>query len=159
MTIDTAPAAVNTVDFADLESLIGKDLGATSWRTIAQDRIDLFAEATDDPQWIHTDPVRAKDGPFGTTIAHGFLTVSLLIPMLEELLSVQGVTTKINIGMNTVRLTAPVKVDSRIRLVGRIVSVTPTKGDGKEFVWDCTVEIEGAQRPALVAEAVWRFLP
>lgn len=155
----TETEAVNVVEFADLESLVGVPLGATPWMSISQDRINLFADATDDPQWIHTDPVRAKDGPFGTTIAHGMLTVGLLIPLLERLLSVRNVTTKINIGLNRVRFTAPVPVDSRVRLSATIVSVEPTKGGGKEFVWDGTIEIEGSQRPALVAQAVWRFLP
>lgn len=158
-TIDAAATGGTVVDFADLESLVGKPLGATAWMPISQDRINLFADATDDPQWIHTDPQRAKDGPFGTTIAHGMLTVGLLIPLFEQLLSVQNVGTKINIGLNRVRLTAPVPVDSRIRLTATITSVEQTKGGGKEFVWDGTVEIEGAARPALVAQAVWRFLP
>ena len=159
MTTESPVTAMTTIDFADLESLVGKPLGATPWMTISQERINVFADATDDPQWIHTDPVRAKDGPFGTTIAHGMLTVGLLIPLFEQLLAVQHVTTKINIGLNKVRLTAPVPVDSRIRLTATIASVAPTKGGGKEFVWDGVVEIEGAERPALVAQAVWRFLP
>jgi acyl dehydratase len=131
MTTESPVTAMTTVDFADLESLVGKPLGATP----------------------------AKDGPFGTTIAHGMLTVGLLIPLFEQLLAVQHVTTKINIGLNKVRLTAPVPVDSRIRLTATIASVAPTKGGGKEFVWDGVVQIEGAERPALVAQAVWRVLP
>ena len=131
-----------TVHFDDLASLIGVPLGATEWLTITQDRINTFADATGDPQWIHVDPERAKSGPFGTTIAHGYLTLSLIVPLFVDLLDVEGVTTKLNYGFNKVRFPAPVEA------VG---------GGGKQITWAGTVEIEGSDKPACVAEPVYRF--
>jgi acyl dehydratase len=148
-----------TVAFDELESLVGTPLGATEWMDITQARIDTFAEATDDPQWIHVDPERAKDGPFGTTIAHGYLTLSLIVPLFTGLLDVDGVTTKLNYGLNKVRFPSPVKVDSRIRLVASITDVKAVGGGGKEITWAGTVEVEGSDKPACVAEPVYRFYP
>ncbi len=148
-----------TVAFDELESLVGTPLGATEWMDITQARIDTFAEATDDPQWIHVDPERAKDGPFGTTIAHGYLTLSLIVPLFTGLLDVGGVTTKLNYGLNKVRFPSPVKVDSRIRLVASITDVKAVGGGGKEITWAGTVEVEGSDKPACVAEPVYRFYP
>ena len=102
------------VDFDTLLTLSGKDLGATDYRQITQDQINLLADATDDHQWIHTDPERAKDGPFGAPIAHGFLTLSLIIPFWGELFDVEGVTTKVNYGLDKVRFTSPVTVGSKV---------------------------------------------
>ena len=148
-----------TVPFDELESLVGKPLGATEWMPITQERINTFADATDDPQWIHVDPERAKDGPFGATIAHGYLTLSLIVPLFTGLLDVDGVTTKLNYGLNKVRFPSPVKVDSRIRLVASITDVKTVGGGGKEITWAGTVEVEGSDKPALVAEPVYRFYP
>ena len=148
-----------TVHFDDLAFLIGVPLGATEWLTISQDRINTFADATGDPQWIHVDPERAKSGPFGTTIAHGYLTLSLIVPLFVDLLDVDGVTTKLNYGLNKVRFPAPVKVDSRIRLVAQITEVETVGGGGKQITWAGTVEIEGSDKPACVAEPVYRFYP
>ena len=105
-----------SIHFNDLESLIGKNIGSTDWMTITQQRINAFADATDDPQWIHVDPERAKTGPYGTTVAHGYLTLSLIVPLFTDLLQCDGVTAKVNYGLNKVRWPAPVKVDSNIRL-------------------------------------------
>ena len=102
-----------TVAYTDLPSLVGTDLGFTDWREITQEQVNTFADAADDHQWIHTDPERAKDGPFGAPIAHGFLTLALLIPMWESLLDVDGVTTKVNYGLDKVRFVSPVKVGAR----------------------------------------------
>jgi acyl dehydratase len=132
------------------------DLGHSSWLTVDQKRVDTFADATDDHQWIHVDPERAATGPFGGTIAHGYLTLSLLIPLWSELLTVEGVAMAVNYGLNKVRFPAPVPVGSRIRVHGAIVSVTEVKG-GAEIVVDLTVEIEGRDKPACVAQAVYRF--
>ena len=148
-----------TVPFDELESLVGKPLGATEWMPITQERINTFADATDDPQWIHVDPERAKDGPFGATIAHGYLTLSLIVPLFTGLLDVDGVTTKLNYGLNKVRFPSPVKVDSRIRLVAQLTDVKEVGGGGKELTWAGTVEIEGSDKPACVAEPVYRFYP
>lgn len=147
------------VHFDNLASLVGQPLGATEWMTIGQDRINTFADATGDPQWIHVDPERAASGPFGTTIAHGYLTLSLIVPLFVELLEVQGVTTKLNYGLNKVRFPAPVKVGTRIRLVAQLTDVKEVGGGGKELTWAGTVEIEGSDKPACVAEPVYRFYP
>ena len=132
------------------------DLGHSSWLEISQDRVNTFADATDDHQWIHVDPERAAGGPFGATIAHGYLTLSLLIPLWSELLTVEGISMAVNYGLNKVRFPAPVPTGSRIRAHGAIASVTEVKG-GAEVVVDLTVEIEGQTKPACVAQAVYRF--
>ena len=148
-----------TVHFSELATLVGRPLGATDWLEITQERINTFAEATDDPQWIHVDPERAATGPFGTTIAHGYLTLSLIVPLFVDLLDVEGVTTKLNYGLNKVRFPSPVKVGSRIRLVATIVDVKAVGGGGAEIAWNGTVEVEGSDKPACVAEPVYRFYP
>jgi acyl dehydratase len=144
------------VDFDQLLTMTGADLGATDWLEITPDRVNLFADATDDHQWIHVDPERAKDGPFGAPIAHGFLTLSLLIPFWGELFDVDGVTTKVNYGLDRVRFTSPVKVGSKVRMVGQIAEVTEVKG-GAQIKVNATIEIEGQERPAVVAEFLARF--
>lgn len=144
------------VTFDDLPGLAGRDLGVTEWREITQERIDAFAGAADDDQWIHTDPERAKDGPFGTTIAHGFLTLSLVIPFWGELFDVEGVSSKVNYGLDRVRFTAPVPVGSRIRMHSVIDSVEEVKG-AFQLTTDNTIEIEGSERPAVVAKFIARF--
>lgn len=133
------------------------DLGVTRWIDIGQDRIDSFAEATEDRQWIHTDPQKAAQGPFGATIAHGFLTLSLLATFLEELLEVEGIAMAVNYGLNKVRFPAPVPVGSRVRAHGRIKSVDDIPG-GIQVTVQITVEREGGDKPVCVAESVSRFL-
>ena len=144
------------VDFDTLPTLSGKDLGTTDYRQITQEQINLFADATDDHQWIHTDPERAKDGPFGAPIAHGFLTLSLIIPFWGELFDVEGVTTKVNYGLDKVRFTSPVTVGSKVRMQASIADVTEVKG-GAQIKVNATIEIEGQERPAVVAEFLARF--
>ncbi|MCW3768466.1 MULTISPECIES: MaoC family dehydratase [Paenarthrobacter] len=144
------------VDFDTLLAMSGKDLGTTDYREITQQQINLFADATDDQQWIHIDPERAKDGPFGAPIAHGFLTLSLIIPFWGELFDVDGVTTKVNYGLDKVRFTSPVKVGSKVRMQGSIAEVTEVKG-GAQIKVNATIEIEGQERPAVVAEFLARF--
>jgi acyl dehydratase len=146
-----------TVAFGDAASLVGTDLGTSDWLDISQARIGLLADATDDHQWIHTDPVRAKDGPFGAPVAHGYLTLSLLIPLWTDLLDVTGVSTKVNYGLNKVRFPAPVPAGTRIRLIGRVVQVEQVSGDGIQITADVTVEIGGSGKPACVAQPVFRF--
>ena len=137
--------------------LIGKELGPTEWLEVAQERIDEFAHATDDPQWIHLDPVRAAEGPFGTTIAHGFLTLSLCIPLMAEVLLLDGYRMGINYGVNKVRFPAPVPSGSRIRARFTVQSVEEVAG-GEQGVILATVEREGGDKPVCVAELVLRKL-
>jgi acyl dehydratase len=144
------------VTFAELPGLAGTDLGYTDWFEITQERIDQFAVATSDDQWIHTDPERAKDGPFGTTIAHGFLTLSLLIPFWGELFDVEGATTKVNYGLDRVRFTAPVPVGSRLRMTATLDEITEVKG-GVQIKIAAKIELDGSERPAVVAEFLARF--
>ncbi|MFI7481360.1 MaoC family dehydratase [Kocuria sp. M1R5S2] len=145
------------VAFDEVKNLIGTDLGHSAWREITQEQVNTFADATDDHQWIHVDPERAKDGPFGAPIAHGFLTLSLLIPMWSELFDVTGVKTKVNYGLDKVRFTSPVTVGSRIRMTVTITDVQEVKGNGLHLVADGTIEIEGQERPAVVATFLNRF--
>ncbi|MFE4582266.1 MaoC family dehydratase [Streptomyces chartreusis] len=140
----------------ELKKLSGTDLGTSEWIEITQSRINTFADATDDHQWIHVDPDRAAEGPFGVPIAHGYLTLSLFIPLFTELLDVHGVTTKVNYGLNKVRFPSPVKVGSRIRLVGRLADVEEVPG-GVQVAVDGTIEIEGGAKPAAVLQSLSRF--
>ncbi|TQM78817.1 acyl dehydratase [Saccharothrix saharensis] len=141
---------------AELLALAGQDLGHTAWREITQDRVDTFADATDDHQWIHVDPARAASGPFGGTIAHGYLTLALIIPLFGELLAIGGVRMSVNYGLDKVRFPSPVRVGDKIRLAGRVVSVDEVEGDGVQMALDFTVEIDGSDKPACVARAVYR---
>ncbi|MBI0295882.1 MaoC family dehydratase [Streptomyces sp. PRKS01-29] len=139
-----------------LKNLAGGDLGTSEWIEVTQDRIDTFADATDDHQWIHTDPQRAARGPFGAPIAHGYLTLSLFIPLFTQLLDVRGVTTKVNYGLDRVRFPAPVKAGSRIRLVARLASVEDVPG-GVQITVDGTIEVDGGTKPAAVVRSLSRF--
>jgi acyl dehydratase len=141
---------------AGLAALAGQDLGRTEWWDITQDRVNLFADATGDHQWIHTDVTRAADGPFGGTIAHGYLTLSLLIPLFSELLTINGFGMSVNYGLNKVRFPSPVPVGAKIRLRGAVDTVTLVPGDGVEMLMNFTIEIDGTDKPALVAQAVYR---
>ncbi|MCD9876504.1 MULTISPECIES: MaoC family dehydratase [Streptomyces] len=145
---------VNGID--ELKKLAGSDLGTSEWIEVTQERINTFADATGDHQWIHVDPERAAEGPFGAPIAHGYLTLSLFIPLFTELLDVQGVTTKVNYGLNKVRFPSPVKVGSRIRLVGKLAEVEEVPG-GVQITVDGTIEIEGGTKPAAVLQSLSRF--
>ncbi|WP_066949014.1 MaoC family dehydratase [Microtetraspora fusca] len=140
----------------EIKALAGKDLGHSGWLEITQERVNTFADATDDHQWIHIDPDRAKDGPFGGTIAHGYLTLSLVIPLFNELLHIRGVKMSVNYGLDKVRFPSPVKVGARIRLGATVASVEDVPGDGVQMSLDFTVEIEGADKPACVARTIYR---
>lgn len=148
-------AVFRSVD--ELTSAVGRKLGPSDWITIEQSRVDAFADATGDHQWIHVDVERARTGPFGGTIAHGYLTLSLCSLFLPQLMRVEIAGMGINYGLDRVRFPAPVRVGSRIRGVGEIVSVTPVPG-GVQTVVRVTVEIEGSTRPACVADTISRFL-
>jgi acyl dehydratase len=143
------------VKVADVQP--GLELGPSGWRTIDQERIDAFAGATDDPQWIHTDPARAAAGPFGTTIAHGYLTLALLVPFSYDLLAVEDAALTVNYGLNRVRFPAPVPSGSRIRARFRVDGVEPVAG-GTQVTLAATVEREGSEKPVCVAELVFRYL-
>ncbi|MER6286130.1 MULTISPECIES: MaoC family dehydratase [Streptomyces] len=145
---------VNGID--ELKKLAGSDLGTSEWIEVTQERIDTFADATGDHQWIHVDPEKAAAGPFGAPIAHGYLTLSLFIPLFTELLDVQGVTTKVNYGLNKVRFPSPVKVGSRIRLVAKLTDVEEVPG-GVQITVDGAIEIEGGAKPAAVLQSLSRF--
>ncbi|MBQ0985669.1 MaoC family dehydratase [Streptomyces sp. F63] len=140
----------------DLRKMAGSDLGTSAWVEVTQERINTFADATGDHQWIHVDPEKAKDGPFGAPIAHGYLTLSLFIPLFTELLDVQGVTTKVNYGLDKVRFPSPVRAGSRIRLAGRLADVADVPG-GVQIAVEGVIEIEGGTKPAAVLRSLSRF--
>ena len=137
----------------ELQAAVGEHLGYSDWVEIDQRRIDLFAEATGDHQWIHVDPEKAKAGPFGSTIAHGYLTLSLIPMLVWQIYTVEGTKMGVNYGSNKVRFPAPVPVGSRVRAGVELVSVTPG-GGGQQVVARVTIEREGGDRPACVAETV-----
>ena len=141
----------------ELKALAGVDLGRTDWLEVTQERVDAFADATGDHQWIHVDPERAADGPFGGPIAHGYLTLSLVIPLFNELLEIGGTSMSINYGLEKVRFPTPVPVGSKVRLHGQVDSVEDVKGNGVEMRVAFTVEVDGTDKPACAAEAVYRF--
>lgn len=150
-----------TTVFASPRDLIGSEgttLGPTNWLLIDQDRINGFATVTGDHQWIHVDPERAKEGPFGGTIAHGYLTVSLVNYFLPDLIEVRGFTHAVNVGADRLRFLVPVKVGSRIRSVGEIVAVEEING-GIQSVVRVTVEIEGGDKPACRVDTISRYYP
>jgi acyl dehydratase len=143
-----------------LEELIGKELGPTEWVEITQEDIDRFADVSRDHQWIHTDPVRAaRESPFGTTIAHGNLTLSMIDGLRKELMSSSGFKLGVNYGWNRVRFPAPVPVGSRIRSSAQVTEVEEVGGGWYQVVTRFTVEVEGAEKPACVADSVGRALP
>jgi acyl dehydratase len=142
---------------SSLPELVGEELGPTDWFEVGQERIDEFARATDDAQWIHTDPVRAAEGPFGTTIAHGYLTLSLCVPLMSRTLSLTGYRMGINYGVNRVRFPAPLPSGSRIRGRFTVQSVDEIEG-GDQGVVLATIEREGGEKPVCVAELVVRML-
>ena len=147
-----------TVDgLAQLLTLGGTDLGRTGWREVTQDRVNEFARATDDHQWIHVDPGRAAAGPFGGPIAHGYLTLSLVIPLLGELLQVSGVSMAVNYGLNRVRFPAPVPVGSEVRLAAQVAAAEPAGPGAVQLTLDLTVEVNGGAKPACVAQALYRY--
>ncbi|MEU2335699.1 MaoC family dehydratase [Streptomyces sp. NPDC013172] len=140
----------------ELKAAVGEQLGFTDWVEVDQKRIDLFADATGDHQWIHVDPEKAAAGPFGTTIAHGYLTLSLLPLFVPQLIKVEGVTMGVNYGTNKVRFPAPVPVGSRLRATATITGAEEVTG-GVQLTVAFTVEREGGDKPVCVAESVSRY--
>jgi acyl dehydratase len=140
---------------AELEHLVGQQVGVSDWLEVTQQRIQLFAEATGDHQWIHVDPARAKAGPFGTTIAHGFLTLSLLPEMSAKAFAISDVRMGVNYGLNRVRFPAPVPSGSRLRGHFKLAAFEPLEG-GAQLTVEVTMEREGSDKPVCVAESVSR---
>lgn len=147
--------ALTTATLAELPTLVGTELGPSDWLTVSQERINTFADATDDQQWIHVDPERAKDGPFGATIAHGFLTLSLFIPLWSSLLEVSDASSLVNYGLDKVRFTSPVPAGSRVRLTATLASADEVKG-GYQLGVSGVIGIEDQERPAVIVEFISR---
>ncbi|BDB39892.1 MULTISPECIES: MaoC family dehydratase [Mycobacterium] len=143
---------------ADFAAAAGETLGQSDWVTISQEEVNLFADATGDHQWIHVDPERAATGPFGTTIAHGFMTLSLLPRLHHEIYTVNGVKLAINYGLNKVRFPSPVPVGSRVRATSSLVSVDDLGNGAVQGILSTTIEIDGAAKPACVAESIIRYV-
>ena len=150
---------MTAIDLARLGDLTGREVGVSDWLLIAQDRIDAFADATDDHQWIHVDPERARTGmPFGTTIAHGFLTLSLVSALVRDAVTVDGVRMALNYGLNRVRFVSPVPSGSRIRARVALARIDDM-GDSIQAIWNVTIERDGGDKPAVVAEWIVRYYP
>jgi acyl dehydratase len=146
----------NSID--ELAESTGQPIGHSEWTTITQEAVNLFADATGDHQWIHVDTERAANGPFGTTIAHGYMTLALLPQLMQQIYSVDGVKMGINYGVNKVRFPAPVPVGSKIRAESAVVDVTDLGEGAYQATLSTTVSIEGGAKPACVAESIVRYL-
>lgn len=144
---------------ADLAACVGREVAVSDWVTITQEQVNRFAEATGDHQWIHVDVERAKQGPFGGPIAHGFLTLSLLPRFFESTFEVRSARMGVNYGLNKVRFTAPVPVGSRLRARMTLLAAEPVAGDGMQMTWQVQIEREGSDKPVCVAESLARHYP
>jgi acyl dehydratase len=144
---------------SELAACVGQEVAVSDWLTITQEQVNLFAEATGDHQWIHVDPEKARAGPFGGPIAHGFLTLSLLPRFFESSLEIVQSRMGVNYGLNRVRFTAPVPVGSRLRARLKLLACEPIDNEGQQMTWEVTVEREGATRPVCVAESLVRRYP
>ena len=144
---------------AELAQLAGQEVAVSDWVTITQEQVNLFAQATGDDQWIHVDVERAKAGPFGAPIAHGFLTLSLLPRLVESAIEVRESRMGVNYGLNKVRFTAPVPVGSRVRSRSTLLEAKPIENGGYQMTWQATIELEGSAKPACVAESINRRYP
>jgi acyl dehydratase len=143
---------------AELQAAEGQELGTSDWLTITQEAVNQFAEATCDHQWIHVDPERAAKGPFGTTIAHGFMTLSLLPVLTHQIFAVEGIKLAINYGLNKVRFPSPVPVGSKVRATGTLKKVEDLGNGALQLTLSVTFEIEGSDKPACVAESILRYM-
>ena len=144
---------------AELASHVGEEIAVSEWLAITQEQVDLFAQATGDHQGIHVDVERAKAGPFGAPIAHGFLTLSLLPKLIESSVEITQSRMGVNYGLNKVRFTAPVPVGSRVRARCRLLAADAIDNGGYQFTWNVTIEREGSEKPACVAESISRRYP
>lgn len=143
---------------AELVAASGEELGTSDWVTITQEAVNLFADATGDHQWIHVDPERAAQGPFGGTIAHGFMTLSLLPALMHKMYTVEGIKLAINYGLNKVRFPAPVPVGSRVRATSTLANVEDLGDGALQLTVATVVEVEGSGKPACVAESILRYM-
>ena len=144
---------------AELPPLVGQEVAVSDWITITQEQVNLFAEATGDHQWIHVDLDKARAGPFGGPIAHGFLTLSLIPRFFESSMEIRGTRMGVNYGLNKVRFTAPVPVGSRLRARMKLLACDPIDNGGFQMTWQVTIEREGGERPVCVAESLSRRYP
>ena len=144
---------------AELAACVGQEVAVSDWLTITQQQVNLFADATGDHQWIHVDPEKAAQGPFGAPIAHGFLTLSLLPKFFESSFEIVGSRMGVNYGLNKVRFTAPVPVGSRLRAHLLLLACEPIAAGGMQMTWQVTVEREGSDKPVCVAESLVRRYP
>ncbi|TYP87244.1 MaoC family dehydratase [Blastococcus xanthinilyticus] len=146
-----------TTTMAELDGLTGTELGTSDWYEVTQEHVNLFADATGDHQWIHVDVARAtKESPFGGPIAHGYLTLSLLVPLFTQVLTVTDTVMGVNYGLNKVRFPAPVPVGSRVRMTATLADVQDIAG-GKQLTFSCVIEREGGDKPVCIAEPVYRY--
>ena len=146
-----------TTTMAELPGLVGTELGTSEWYEVTQEHVNLFADATGDHQWIHVDPERAtKESPFGGPIAHGYLTLSLLVPLFGSVLRVTDTVMGVNYGLNKVRFPSPVPVGSRVRLTATLAGVEEITG-GRQLTFSCVIEREGGDKPVCIAEPVYRY--
>ena len=141
----------------DLLTMVGQDLGSSPWLDVSQDRINVFADATDDHQWIHVDVERAKTGPFGGPIAHGYLTLSLLIPLWSEILVIENLDLAVNYGLNKVRFPAPVPAGARVQVSASLANAEEVGGNGIQATIDTVMRVEGADKPVCIAQMVHRY--
>ena len=141
----------------DLLTMIGEDLGSSPWLDVSQERINLFADATDDHQWIHVDVERAKTGPFGGPIAHGYLTLSLLIPLWSQILVIDELDMAVNYGLNKVRFPAPVPAGARVQVSATLADAEEVGGNGIQATIDAVMRVEGADKPVCIAQMVHRY--
>jgi len=146
-------------NLAELPSHVGQEVAVSDWLTITQEQINLFAQATGDHQWIHVDVEKAKAGPFGAPIAHGFLTLSLIPKFFETSFRIENSRMGVNYGLNRVRFTAPVPVGSRLRGRMKLLECKPIEANGVQMTWEVTVEREGSDRPVCIAESLSRRYP
>jgi acyl dehydratase len=144
---------------AEVPALVGQEVAVSDWITITQEQVNLFAEATGDHQWIHVDVEKAKAGPFGAPIAHGFLTLSLLPRFFETAVAIGGTRMGVNYGLNKVRFTSPVPVGSRLRGRVTLLACDPIENNGMQMTWKVSIEREGADKPVCVAESISRRYP
>lgn len=152
-------ASPRSIPLGDLPALAGEKLGVSDWVVVTQARVQTFADATGDQQWIHVDPERAKDGPFGGPVAHGFLTLSLEPVLLDEILAVEECGTVVNYGLNKVRFPAPVPVGGRVRMHATLAAAERRPDGSVEAILALEFELEGGSKPVCVAESIFRYLP
>jgi acyl dehydratase len=148
---------MNVDGIKGLRGLAGTTLGPTEWHEVPQDQVNQFADATGDHQWIHVDPQRAATGPFGGTIAHGYLTLALIIPLWTSLLTIENLGMGVNYGLNKVRFPAPVPVGGKVRLTAHIAAVDQLDEKSVQLTVDFTLELEGSTKPAVAAQALYRY--